>query len=55
MLRNNQERYVSWASQCRLDASKCRLDARYGEDIDGNVMFYNATLYNYEKVCRSCT
>ena len=25
------------------------------EDIDGNKMVYNATFYDYEKVCNSCT
>ena len=40
---------------------KCRkrlIDKLYekcDEDIDGNEMVYNASLYDYGRVCRSCT
>ena len=39
---------------------KCRkklIDAlveEYSEDFNGNELIYNATLNNYEKVCKSC-
>ena len=52
----------SWGVREYLDYENCKCRKRLidnlieecSEDINRNEMIYNATLHNYEKICKSC-
>ena len=50
-----------WRIELDYSNCKCRkrltdkLIEKCDEDIDGNEMVYNAILYDYGKLCKSCT